>query len=185
VDGAVRAHDARRQETVDRESVLPSDPSFAAAERQPRHARLRYHAARHDEAEGLGLAIEIAPKRAALRSRDARPRIDIDATHPRQIDDHPAIAARVAGHRVASTADGHEKPVRTGELDGVHHVGRPRAPHDQRRTVPMHRIVDGLVRVARVSRLQHVSADRRAELLESRIVDARSPTITCRHRSRH
>ena len=174
------AHTTRAEsEAVDREAILATDPSLAAAERESRDAGLRHHAAGHDEAECLRLAIDVAPQRAALHARDSGVRIDIDAAHPREVDDHAAVTARMTRHGVAATADGDEELVLAGELHGVDHVGRPRAPHDERGTPLMHRVVDRLVRVSGITGLQHVSANRRAELLERGVVDARPSAVHC------
>ena len=88
-------------------------------------------------------------------------RIDLHAAHPREIDDHAAIAARVTRHGVAATADGDEETMLAGEPDGVDHIGRPRTPHDERGTALMHGVENRLVPVSGVTGLQHVSADRR------------------------
>jgi hypothetical protein len=111
--------------------------------------------------------------------RDAGVRIDIHAAHSREIDDHAAITARVTRHGVAATADGNEETVLAGKPDGVDYIGRPRTPHDERGAALVHRVKNRLVRISRVTGLQHVSAYRRTELLERSIVDARLSAVQC------
>ncbi len=180
-DRAVGADDAGRPETVDRQSVFPADPSFSAAEREPSNARLRHDAARHDEAKGLRLAIEITPHRAALDSGDARLRIEVHAAHAREIDDDAAVTTREAGHGVAAAPDGHQEIALPRERDGIDDVSCSRAPDDDRRAMLMHRVVDRPLAVPRIVRLQDVAADRRRELVECRFVDPGHPAINCRN----
>ena len=94
---AVRAHNTRRKQAVDREAVLAADPPFTSSERESGNSRLRYHATRYDKAERLRLAISVPPQRSTLHARDPGVWVHIDAAHPRQVDDHAPRNARVAG----------------------------------------------------------------------------------------
>ena len=61
------------------EPVLAPDPAFASSQRQSGNPRLRDDATWHDEAEGLRLAVHIAPYGAALDSSRPRFRVDVNA----------------------------------------------------------------------------------------------------------
>jgi len=184
-DRAVRAHDTRRQQAVDRQPVLAPHPSFAAAERESSHPGFRHHAAGHDLPERLCLAIEIAPQSTALPPRNARVWIEFDPAHPGEIDHEPVVAARVTGHGVAAAANRREQVVLTCEPDGVDDVGRPGAPGNERRAPLMHGVVNGFLSVPGVARFQHSSADRCREVIDHRVLEFRSFTIDCCDRNRH
>lgn len=78
---------------------------------------------------------------------------------------------------MATAADSDQDPVLAGELYGVNHVSRPCTPHDDRGTALMHRVEDGIFVVSVISGPKHISADRRAELLNRGIINSHvSPT---------
>ena len=62
----VGGDDVHSLEVVDAQPVRAAQPADAAGEREPAHARLRDQPARRGEAEGGGLAVHVAPERAAL-----------------------------------------------------------------------------------------------------------------------
>jgi hypothetical protein len=158
-DGPVRAHHARRDEAVDRQAVLAAHPALAATQGQTGDAGLGHDPAGDDEAEGLGFAVEVGPERAALHSGDPCVGIDLDAAHPRQIDDHPVVAAGMAGDRMTAAADRDQQVMLAREVDGIDDIRRAGAPDDQCRTPPMHGVVDGSLGICRIRRLQHLSTD--------------------------
>ena len=177
--GPVRAHDARREQAVDREAVLAPHPPFAAAEREPRDAGFRHDPAGHHQASALRFAIHIAPEGSALHARHAGVRIHVNAAHAGEVDDHAAIAARVPRDRVAAAAHGHQQLVLPREVHGVHDIGRPRAADEQRRPPRMHGVVYRLVGVPGIGRRQHLTPDRRPESSQRVVVDARAPSAGC------
>jgi len=78
----------------------------------------------------LRLSIDISPKCPTLHTCDTRVGIDVHTTHAREINDQPAVAARVSCHGVATAAHGDEQPVLASELHRRDNIGRSRAPDD-------------------------------------------------------
>ena len=74
---AVGAHDLRLDDVVARQAVLAAQPAVAAAERQARDAGVGDDAAGRGETEGLRLAVDVGPERAALDVRDASLGVDV------------------------------------------------------------------------------------------------------------
>ena len=66
---------------------------------------------RDSETEGVGLAIEIAKRGAALDADGALRGIDMDGAHPRQVDDDAIVAKGTAADVVTSASDGGEQAV--------------------------------------------------------------------------
>jgi hypothetical protein len=65
---------------------------------------MRDEAGGNDKAERLRLAVQLAQEDAGLHPDGPGLRIDTDPPHATEIDDHPAVAHRVAGKAVASSS---------------------------------------------------------------------------------
>ena len=115
---------------------------------------------RHDKAKCLRFSIRVAPQGAALYVRDSGVRIDIEAAHSREVNDQSACTTGMTRNRVATTPDGNQEVLPSSELHRVDHVGGSSAPHDERGTRLMHRVVDWFVGISGISRCQHISANR-------------------------
>ena len=176
----VGGDDLGRDQVVDAQAMAAAQPADAAAERQAGDAGVRDQAARHREPEGLGLAIDVAPGRAALDPGAAPLRIDPHAAHRREIDHHAVVADRVARDVVAATADRDRQVVLAGERDRVEHIVRAPAADDHGRAAVDHRVphrASGVVGL--VAGDQDVSPDRAPQLLENRLVQAPGVGIRC------
>jgi len=89
----VGADDLGRDDVVAREPALATDPPVAAAERESGDTRVGYDASRCGKPEGLRFPVDVAPDRSALHACQSRFAIDVDATHERKVDHHPAVRA--------------------------------------------------------------------------------------------
>jgi hypothetical protein len=67
--------------------VFPSKPPETAAERRPRDPGVVGHPAGNGEAEQLGLVVEFAEADAGFDTGATLGRVDVDAVHPREVDD--------------------------------------------------------------------------------------------------
>ena len=144
---AVRRDHVGRLETVDRQAVLPRQPSEPAPEREPGHAGRGVDPDGDRQPERLRLVIQVAQRRACADVRDARLGIDANEVHPRKIDHHAALADGIARDVVAPAANREHQPVLAREVHRAHHVRRPGAACDERRTAVDHAVPDraGLV----------------------------------------
>src|SRR6266545_2293106 len=70
---------------------------------------MRDEAGGNGEAERLRLAVELAQENTGLHADGPGLRINMDPLHKTEIDNHPAVADRVAGIAVASSAYGDEQ----------------------------------------------------------------------------
>jgi hypothetical protein len=138
----VGGDDVHGLEVVDAQPVRAAQPADAAGEREPAHARLRDQPARCGEVEGGGLAVHVAPERAALHPGTPRRRVDPHRAHHREVDHQPALAHRVAGHVVPAAAHRERQAVVAREADAVDHVRRAGAAGDQRRAAVDHAVPD-------------------------------------------
>ena len=163
----IGADDLCLHEVVAREPVLAAEPTLTASEREPGDTRVRDDSTRRGEAVELRLPVDVTPQRAALRTHQARVRIDEDPVHQREVDQHPAVGARQPGDRMPAAAHSDLEAVRAREVHGVDDVRGAGALDDQPRSVGLH----GVVRrphpfVPRVFLRQDVAADEGAELVE-------------------
>src|SRR5439155_17667399 len=74
-------------EAVARQAVRALEPARAAAERQPRDAGRRDPPAGRGQAVLLRRLVELAPRQARARARDALLRVDGDLLAPPHVDD--------------------------------------------------------------------------------------------------
>jgi hypothetical protein len=81
---------------------MPLEAADAAAERQPGDACVADDADRADETVRLGGDIELAEERAAVRSGDPGPRVDLDSAHLGQVHDEAAVCALEPGGAVTT-----------------------------------------------------------------------------------
>jgi hypothetical protein len=97
-------------------------------------------------------SIDIAERRPRSHPGRAILRIDVNSSHARQVDDHPAVAERSAANVVAAAADSHQERVLARKGHGINHIGRARAARDDPR-VPVdagvpdspRRVISGIV----------------------------------------
>ena len=80
-EAAVGGRDLDGGQVVDRQPEVPLQAADPAAERQAGDARVADDAGRADETVRLGGDVELAEERAAVRSGDPGPRIDLDPAH--------------------------------------------------------------------------------------------------------
>src|SRR6266511_173539 len=106
----------------------------AAVERQAGNARGRDYAARNREPEELGLPVAVTPGGASLRAHRLGRRVDVNATHLREVDDHAAVVDCVARHVVAAALDRQQQVLLAREVDGINDVRGPGASYDTRGT---------------------------------------------------
>src|SRR6266511_304148 len=101
---------------------------------------MRDEAGGNGEAERLRLAVELAQENTGLHADGPGLRINMDPLHKTEIDNHPAVADRVAGIAVASSAYGDEQTVDPREANRRDDVLHPYAACDQRQ-IPIDRSV--------------------------------------------
>jgi hypothetical protein len=157
---AVGGDQVDRAELVDRQPVLPMQPTDTAAERQSGDARVADEPTGRREPKRLGLAVELAPERTRLHPRLVRVWIDPDALHRPQVDDDAVVADRVTGIAVPSAANGDRQAGIVREPDSCDHVRDASATRDQRGE-PINRPVPdpAAVVVGRVARHDHLTVE--------------------------
>ena len=98
-----------------------------------------------------------------------------------ELNDHAAIVHRIAGYVVASTANRQQKASLAGKVDGLHDVGRARAPHDQGRAAIDQAILNSpRVVVLPVVSIKDATPDAASKVLNRRRVEYAS-VIPGRH----
>ena len=127
-----------RQQVVAGQTVLAHEPADPAAEGEAGDTGVGHDPTGGGQPEPLRRLVQLAPQQTRLRPGAAAGRDDPDVLHRRQVDDHPAVAARRAGHVVPAAADGQGQVPGAGALDPGPHVGGTGAPCDQGRA-----LVDG------------------------------------------
>jgi hypothetical protein len=132
---AVGRHDIHREQVVDGKAILAAQPTLSPAEGQRGNAGRRDGADRRCEAEGLCLAIQLAPKHPRLGTDRPRDGIDADALHARQVEHQAAVTDSLAGDIMPTASYRDEAVVRACELHRSDDIGRPGAAGDQRRIV--------------------------------------------------
>ncbi len=158
---AVGGHELDGAQVVDREPEAPLEPSDAAAERQPRDARVTDDADRADEPVRLRRDVELTEQRAAVHPRGARRRIHRHAVHRRQVHDETAVAARVPGRAVAAGADGQLEVLLAREPDRRRDVRSRPGPDDDRRPALVDRVPQpARIVVGRVPRRDDLAGER-------------------------
>jgi hypothetical protein len=123
----------RRQQIVDRHSVLTNQPADPTSERQATNTGLRHYAARHREAEDVRFSIEVTKSGSALYSNSARPTIHENGSHAGQIDDQPVVAEPTTAYVVPAATNRRRQIVRASEIDRGNHVSNAGALSDHPR----------------------------------------------------
>ena len=158
-DLALRRHDARGTQAVDREAVAAHDPADPAAEREAGDAGVRHVAVGDRQAVRPGRPRNVAEQRAAADARAAGLRVDLDAVHRRQVDGHPAVRHRVALHAVPAAAHGDLHSLVAGAQQRLGDLRVRAGPGDGRRAVVDRAVPEGARRVvALVLRFDHFTA---------------------------
>ena len=119
---AVGGHDLEGSNVVDGEAVLSDQPAGAAAERQARDPSVRNDTGWRRQAVNVSFLVEISKLCAALHVSDLVLRVDVDAAHKGQIDDHSVVAESPAADIVSPAPHGDKKVVLPGEVDGIDDV---------------------------------------------------------------
>ncbi len=104
---------------------MPLEAADSPTERQPGDAGVADDAGRADETVRLGGDVELAEERAAVRSGDPGPRVDLDAAHLGQVDDEAAVGALEPGGAVATGLDHDLEVVLASEADRRRDLRRP------------------------------------------------------------
>ena len=143
------------QEVVDGEPEPAHQSSHAAAERQAADARVPDDSDGADQAVRLGGRIELREVGASLHERAPAGRIDLHLSHPRKVDDHPAIARRETGDAVPAAPHRDRQAALACVPDRRHDVVNGRAAGDHRRAA----VGDRVPHRARLVVLRVVRAD--------------------------
>jgi len=114
--------DLRRQEVVTGQPVGPARPAVAAAQRQPRDPGCGDDPTGGHQPEQLGLVVDVTPGRPSLDPDGPGTGVDVDAPHPREVDDDTAVTDARPGDAVAATADRQREAAVARELDGPDHA---------------------------------------------------------------
>ena len=131
-----RGDDLGRDQVVAGEPELGGQVADPAAESKAGDSGGADHAARGDQAVGLGGGVEVRPRGAALRDGEPSLGIDFDGAHPGQVDHQAVVDGAVAG-RVVSSATHRDLQLvllgegeRRGDIGGIHAAGDRRRPPD-------------------------------------------------------
>ena len=164
---AVGGDDLARQEIVDRHAVSADQPADAAPEGEPADTGLGDDPTGNSETERVGFTIEIAKRGAALDAHGACRRVDVDGSHPREVDDKAIIAKGTATDVVAPASDGREQVVVTTEVDRGDDVGESRAAGYERRPFRHARVPEATgIAVAAALWCEQIALERGSELLD-------------------
>ena len=142
VEGAVTGHHVGGQQVVEGEAETAREVADAAAEGQPADTGGRDDAARRGQPERVRRGVEVAPGRAARDPRRLAQRVDPDAAHRGQVDDHAPVAGAEPRHAVSTTPDRDRQVVVGGEAHRRHHVPGVDRLHHDRRTLVDHAVAD-------------------------------------------
>ncbi len=128
VELAVRRHDLRGQQAVDREAVLADEVAHAASERDPPDPHRPRVAEPDPQAVRVGGVRELERGEAGLRPRRSSLGVDLDRSQVGEVDHDPAVGDTLADHAVPAAAHGELEPRLARERDhagDVHLVGDP------------------------------------------------------------
>ena len=137
---AVRGDHVGRQQVVERQTEPSREVADPATQRQPADAGGRDDAAGGGQPEGVRRVVEVTPRRATLRASRLGARIDLDAPHAGEIDDHTVVDRSEPGHAVTTPAYGKLEPCVPCEVDGRHHVAGGLRANDRGRTPVDHAV---------------------------------------------
>jgi hypothetical protein len=120
---------------VEGEAVLTHQPAKPTAQGQSCYSRTGHYAARDGQTMQLCLAVELAPRHAALSAHRPVAGIDMDALHRGEIDHYSAIDGGSACHVVASATNGDFEAELLGKFDGIDYVRHALASGHQGRAL--------------------------------------------------
>jgi hypothetical protein len=125
------------------------------------------------QAECLGLAIQVAPRRPAPRTHRARLQVDANSVHQGQVDDQSVVAGSEPGDVVSTAANGQQHIVVDGPPHAGDDIGGPTAPGDCGRFAVNHAVPDapGII-VRRVLLGDEAIAELRSQVADRLCVDA-------------
>ena len=168
-DAPVRGHDRCGEQVVERQAVDADQVADAAAEREPRDARVAEGAARRRQTVPLAHRVEVLPERAAAARRRPCVRIDIDLADQAEVDDQASVADAVARDAVSTAANGDGQLRLGGVTHGGGDVGHVEGTGDERRVAVDHAVERHPRRVvAGVCRRDH-----RAPVAQPQAIDCR------------
>ena len=127
VDAAVLAVGGDHLERGDAargQAVRAGQPAEPAAEGVAGHADVRGGAGQRGEPVFGRRGGDVGPDGPALDPGDAAPRVDVDAAHPRQAEQHGVVERAEGSGVVAGGLGGHAQAEGGGGADGGLHVGR-------------------------------------------------------------
>src|SRR3954454_2344994 len=139
-DPSVGGDQLDRDQVVDREPVVPLEPTDSPAERQPGDAGVADDPDRADEAVRLRGDVELAEERATVRSGRSGRGVDLDSAHRAQVDHQAAIGAAQPGGAVPARPSRDLESKVASEPDRRRDLVRRRRTGDRRRPT----IVDGV-----------------------------------------
>src|SRR2546427_9025008 len=171
-DSPIGGDNFSRDQVVNGQTRLPSQPAHAAAEREAANARVTYDAGRNSQPVRLGSRIEVSQGGSTTYERTSSGGVDRHVSHPAEIDLETVIDHRAAAGAVCSAANSDFQILLPGEGDGGADVSRVRAAYDDRWSPIDGAVPDdaGLV-VARVAGNEHLSSDPRTQRLDTRTRD--------------
>ena len=164
---AVGKDDVGAEQIVRGHAVATAQPAEAAAEREAGDAGVADGAAGRRQPECLRFSIELRPPQSGLGPGRLRGRVDANALHLREVDDHAVVARAPPGDVVGAAADRKRQVRIAREVDGGDDVRRGPAADDGRRTPVDDGVPDtACIVVAGVGRRDDVAAHRRAQAFD-------------------
>jgi hypothetical protein len=130
----------RRHQVVATETVFVPQPANPTIQRQAGDTGMGDDPSRCCEAEGLGFAIDVAPRRAALDTRNPAVAINGDTVHLRNVDHQTVIANGVAGYAVAAGANCCEQMMPSRKPNGIDDIRNAATTRDNRGTTIEHSV---------------------------------------------
>jgi hypothetical protein len=158
-----------RYQVVARETKCSREISNAATKRESGDSSRCDDAARGRHAECVGRVIESAPGDATFGTNGSSLRIDADAIHRREINDHATIVCAKARHAVGTAPDRKILSLLASKLDRCHHIRGIGASHDHGGPPIDHPVVDfSSVLIRSIARHYRLTIHMSAEFFKSR-----------------
>ena len=169
---AVRQHHLGGEKIVESETVLPSEPSAPASERESGDPDGRDRSSGGRESMLLRRFVEHPPSHAGADPGGSRPGVDLQSIHSGQIDHESIVRDRSSRVVVASAADRNEQAVLARHVHGSDHVVGAGAVRDGGRMTIEAPVPDcTCLVVTRIARGDQVPADRSSECIQNCTVD--------------
>ena len=130
---AVGGNDVDRHHVVECQTKPPGQPAEPAAGGEPANSGVRYGAQRGCQAVPLSRPIDGAEQSTASHPHPAGRGVDLDAPHRREVEDHAAVAGRLAREAVTAALDRGEQAMFVCECHRPLEIGIPEGLEDQSR----------------------------------------------------